>query len=241
MRRLSPSSDDPLRRRWCMVVDMSTAPKPRKDVMRNRALLLESADALIREHGLDLSLNAVAHHAGVGVGTVYRHFPDRAALIQALFEQRVERVAEILLAHIADDDPVAGIRAVVFEVCEMQASDRGVWELLSSGDQDAHRQVVQERLLPLVDQLVTRANSLGRMRLDFHANDLAVILWTGGALHAYLGSVAPEAWRRYIQLMLDGFLADDDPVRTSNDEAPLSFDEVDAAMRGWRPSTIRRD
>ena len=240
MRRASPSSD--VRpRRWCMVVDMSTAPKPRKDVLRNRALLLESADALIREHGLDLSLNAVAHHAGMGVGTAYRHFPDRAALIQAMFEQRVERVVEILSAHVDDDDPVAGLRAVVFEVCEMQAGDRGVWELLSSGDQDAHRQLVQERLLPLVGKLVDRANALGRMRLEFNVNDLAVIFWTGGALHAYLGAVAPGAWRRYIQLMLDGFLADDDPAREPNDTAPLSFDEVDAAMSGWNPSGRRRD
>lgn len=224
-----------------MVVDMSTAPRQRKDVLRNRALLLESADALIREHGMDLSLNAVAHHAGVGVGTVYRHFPDRAALIQAMFEQRVDLVEGVLKAHLADIDPIAGLRAVVFEICDMQTADRGVWELMSSGNEDTHRQVVESRLQPHIEQLAARANALGRLRLDFQTNDLAVIFWTGGALNAYLERVAPGAWRRYIQLMFDGYLADDDPAREPNDQAPLSFDQIDAAMRGWRPSATRRD
>jgi AcrR family transcriptional regulator len=208
----------------------------RKDVLRNRALLLESADAVIREHGMDLSLNAVAHHAGVGVGTVYRHFPDRAALITALFEQRVDRVYEILSSHVRDEDPVAGLRSAVFEICQMQATDRGVWQVASAGGGASHREIVQIRLLPITRKLVRRANATGRLRVRFDANDLPVLLWTGGALHAYLGAGSPTAWWRYVQLLFDSFLTDDDPARTPIEHKAPSVDQIDAAMRGWRPN-----
>ena len=170
----------------------TTSRTVRKDVLRNRALLLESADAVIREHGMDLSLNAVAHHAGVGVGTVYRHFPDREALIKAMFEQRVDRVYEIMSSHVKDEDPVEGLRAAVFEICQMQATDRGVWEVASAGGGESNREIVQTRLLPTARKLVRRANATGRLRVKFEANDLPVLLWTGGALHAYLGACHPR-------------------------------------------------
>ena len=214
----------------------TTARTVRKDVLRNRALLLESADAVIRENGMDLSLNAVAHHAGVGVGTVYRHFPDRDALIDAMFEQRVDRVYEILSAHVADDDPVEGLRAVVFEICQMQAADRGVWEVVTSGRRGSHREIVQTRLLPMTRKLVRRVNATGRLRVKFDANDLPVLLWAGGALHAYLGAVSPTAWWRYVQLLFDSFLTDDDPARTPIEHRAPTIAQIDAAMRGWRPS-----
>ncbi len=212
----------------------ATARTARKDVLRNRALLLESADAVIREHGMDLSLNAVARHAGVGVGTVYRHFPDREALIDAMFEQRVESVYEILSAHVTDDDPVEGLRAAVFDICQMQATDRGVWEVASAGRGESHREVVQARILPIARKLVRRANATGRLRVKFEANDLPVLLWTGGALHAYLGGVSPTAWWRYVQLLFDSFLTDDDPARTPIDHHAPTIDQIDVAMRAWR-------
>jgi AcrR family transcriptional regulator len=208
----------------------------RKDVLRNRALLLESADAVVRERGMDLSLNAVAHHAGVGVGTVYRHFPDREALIKAMFEQRVEQVYEIMASHIKDADPVEGLRAAVFDICRMQAFDQGVWEVAAAGSREPHREIIQTRLIPMARRLVRRANATGRLRVKFDANDLPVLLWTGGALHAYLGAVSPTAWWRYIQLMFDGFLSDDDPARTPIEHKAPSVDQIDAAMSGWRPN-----
>jgi AcrR family transcriptional regulator len=204
----------------------------RKDVLRNRALLLESADAVVRERGMDLSLNAVAHHAGVGVGTVYRHFSDREALITAMFEQRVESVHDIIAAHLADDDPVAGLRAVVLDICQMQAADRGVWEVVSQGSREAHREIVQSRLFPIAGRLVRRANATGRLRVKFETTDLPVMLWTGGALSTYLGGASPTAWRRYMQLMFDGFLADGDPARQAMTHKAPSVDQIDAAMRG---------
>ncbi len=215
---------------------MTTGPRAvRKDVLRNRALLIEAADEVIRENGMDLSLNAVAHHAGVGVGTVYRHFPDREALITAMFEQRVTQVCEVLSAHLKDEDPVAGLRATVFAICQMQATDRGIWEVVSAARAEPHREIVEARLLPLARKLVRRANATGRLRTKFDTNDLPVLLWTGGALNNYLRSVSPTAWWRYVQIMFDSYLADDDPVRRPIEHKALSVDQIDAAMRAWRP------
>ena len=214
-----------------MMLDMTSSSRGvRKDVLRNRALLLESADAIVREHGIDLSLNAVAHHAGVGVGTVYRHFPDRDALMQAMFLQRVEQVTAILSVYVKAADPVVGLRDAVFAICEMQTADRGIWDIVSAGSSEGHRETVQATVLPLATRLVKRANASRRLRYRFEVNDLPVLLWTGGAWHDYLGDDAPNAWRRYVRLMINSFLADDDPARVPPDERAPTLDQVDAAM-----------
>ncbi len=213
---------------------METRPRAvRKDVLRNRALLLESADSVVREHGMQLSLNAVAHHAGVGVGTVYRHFPDRDALVTAMLEQRLDRVCEILSTHVKDDDPVAGLRAAFLDICRMQATDRGIWEVVSAGNRPDGAPG-QTRLLSLARKLVKRANATGRLRVKFETNDLPVLLWTGGALNAYLRAAGPATSRRYVQLIFDGFLADDDPVRTPITQKAPTGDQIDVATRNWQ-------
>lgn len=208
----------------------------RQDVVRNRALLLEAADAVIREHGMDLSLNAVAHQAGVGVGTVYRHFPDRDALITAMFERRVDRVCEIMSSHVKDADPVAGLRDAYFDICRMQVTDRGVWEVVSAGSRPPDREVVQNRVFPIAQRLVRRANATGRLRTKFQTNDLPVLLWTSGALNAYLGAASPTLSWRYVQLLFDSFLSDDDPARTRIARRAPTADQIDVAIRNWQSS-----
>ena len=88
--------------------------------------------------------------------------------------------------------------------------------------------------MPIAGKLVRRANATKRLRVTFDVNDLPVLLWTGGALNSYLGPSAPTAWWRYIQLMVDSFLTDDDPARTAIIQKAPTIDQVDAAMRSWR-------
>src|SRR5579875_1512745 len=83
------------------------AGKPlRKDAERNRRRILDAARELFAERGLGVTLNDVAHHAGVGVGTVYRRFPDKTVLIESLFEERLEEIAERLRTAVADPDQI---------------------------------------------------------------------------------------------------------------------------------------
>ena len=116
----------------------------------------------------------------------------------------------------------------------MQATDRGVWDVVAARSREPHRDLVQDRVLPIANELVERANATGRLRVAFDVNDLPVLLWSGGALSGYLAAAAPNTWWRYIQLMFDSFLSDDDPVRTPIESKAPSFDEIDAAMRGWQ-------
>src|SRR5215468_12232436 len=86
------------------------APRPlRRDAERNRQLILRAASEVFTSRGLQASLDDVAQHAGVGVGTVYRRFPDKEALVEALFEERLDTMAGLAEQGLADPDPWAGL------------------------------------------------------------------------------------------------------------------------------------
>src|SRR5919199_5999469 len=106
------------------------APTLRKDAERNRQRILDAARELFAERGLGVTPNDIAHHADVGVGTVYRRFPDKALLIDALFEQRLEEIADIFRAALQDPDPWHGLTWLLERQYELQAKDRGLKEIL---------------------------------------------------------------------------------------------------------------
>lgn len=210
----------------------STPGTPRKDVARNRARLLTAADELVAEQGLDISFNELARRAGVGVGTVYRHFADREALIAAMLDQRLGVIAGILRAAAAADDPVAGFRQAVFEVCELQAVDRGMWEAIGrSGPQNIRS--AREQLLPASEQLVHRAQATGRFRPDFAATDLPMLFWISGAVSGFTGTVAPRTWRRYVEIILDGLTIRPDAEPLS--VPALTTEAMQDVLAAWRP------
>src|SRR5689334_20697525 len=108
----------------------STAPRPRKDVVRNRQRILDAAQELFAERGLGVTLHDIADRAGVGVGTIYRHFPDKAELIDLLFEERLERMEELAHQALADPDPWHAVVWFHERSLELQSRDRGLKELL---------------------------------------------------------------------------------------------------------------
>src|SRR5690348_18409526 len=105
----------------------------RKDAELNRRKILDAAGELFAQRGLGVTLNDIAHHAGVGVGTVYRRFPDKADLIEGLFEQRVQRIVELADAALEDPDPWSGLTRFIERTCELQAEDRAFKELVLAG------------------------------------------------------------------------------------------------------------
>ena len=96
----------------------------RRDAERNRQLILNAARELFAERGLGVTLNDVAHYAGLGVGTVYRRFPDKGQLIDALFEQRLEEIVRMLNDCLADPDPWHALTDFLERVLDKQAKDR---------------------------------------------------------------------------------------------------------------------
>src|SRR3954447_6550607 len=110
----------------CYGPAMATAePRERKDVVRNRQRIVDAAKELFAARGLGVTLHDIARHAGVGVGTIYRHFPDKAELIDLLFEEQVERMEELAHRALADPDPWHAVVWFHAQSLELQSRDRG--------------------------------------------------------------------------------------------------------------------
>ncbi|MCW3038673.1 MAG: transcriptional regulator, TetR family [Solirubrobacterales bacterium] len=207
----------------------------RKDAERNRLRILDAAREVFAEHGLTASLDQIAHHADVGVGTVYRRFPDKDALIDALFEQRMAdfgRLAEAALEH---EDAWEGLAHFLEQAVGMQAQDRGLKELLLSTGRGQERvAAVRDRIAPLVAQVVGRAKAEGALRADVVEFDVPMINMMLGTIADAARETNPELWRRYLALVLDGLRAER-PQPSALPVPPLGADDTDRVMACWKP------
>jgi AcrR family transcriptional regulator len=214
---------------------MSVADRPlRKDAERNRERILEAARELFAEHGLGVTLNDVAHHAGVGVGTVYRRFPDKAQLIDGLFEQRVQEIVAIAQAAKENPDPWQGLVSFLEQALELQAEDRAIKELILGGSGGLERvSRIRERMYPLVRELIIRAQDAGVLRPDIEPQDLPILQMMISEVIDVSREVEPELWRRFLTIMLDGLRARrSTPSQPGAPAVPLErLPEVMAAFR----------
>lgn len=187
-------------------------PKSRRlrvDAERNRAALLTAARAVFAEHGLGAPLEEVATRAGVGIATLYRRFPTREQLIAAALVERVTQYAELAEQALAVKDPWTGFVTFVEQVCALQAGDRGLSDLLSMA-MPANEEVERLRRLAngRVVELIERAKADGRLREDFTGEDLLLGLIAHAAIVQVTRRDAPQAWHRFVALMLHAFEPD---------------------------------
>jgi AcrR family transcriptional regulator len=207
----------------------------RRDAERNRQRILAAAQELFAERGLDVTLDDIAHHAGLGVGTVYRRFPSREHLVEVLFEQRIDELA----AH-ADDaliqaDSWQGLVDFLTHAAEAMAVNRGLHEVMVSSAYGHDRTAsARERLTPTVSRLIARAQADGHLRPDFDTGDLVIVHVMLGAVAEYSQHVQPRLWRRYLALLLDGLRTERD-TPSPLPEPALDEPAIDEAMRCWRP------
>ena len=208
----------------------------RRDAERNRQRILEAARAVFAERGLGATMDDVAHHAGVGVGTVYRRFPDKDLLIDALFEEGVASIVRLAEEALAHPDAWEALTGFLERTLTLQAHDRGLKELLLATERGRDRvRTMRERVRPVVEQLVTRAQDSGELRGDLDASDVALIQVMVSSVVDFTRDVEPEVWRRCLAVVLDGLRSSRD-APTPLPAKPLDRDQVDAAMRCWRPS-----
>jgi AcrR family transcriptional regulator len=181
----------------------------RKDAARNRQRILDAAYELFAARGLSVTLNDIAHYAGVGVGTVYRHFPDREQLIDGLFEQRIDEVAALLQEAVEDPDPWHGLTHFLEGNLALQAQDRGLRELILGAAGGFERLArARARLYPIGAQLIARAHDAGALRADIEPQDLPLIQLMLSSVIDVGQDVAPDLWRRYLAIVLRGLRAD---------------------------------
>jgi AcrR family transcriptional regulator len=179
----------------------------RADAERNRAKILEAAAQVFAEQGLDATLDEVAAAAGVGVGTVYRRFPDKDALIAALFDNAVDEIAN--LAHAAAKRPNSWEALVWFleEALQRQCSNRGLRDMLVNSTYGADRMAqAKSRIKPAIGMLVERAQHDGFLRDDVVDADFPIMEMMISFLGNMTATVAPDFWRRYLTIMLDGLV-----------------------------------
>ncbi len=177
----------------------------RADAERNRVRILAAARELFAARGLDVSLDDVAAQAGVGVGTVYRRFADKDALIEALFEARIAEVAGEARKALEADDPWAGFVAFMSRSCALQAADRGLKEALTTRGRGRERVAqARETIAPLAIQLMRRAQASGQLRADLGPFDVPLMQLMLGSVADATREVAPEYFERLLTIVLDG-------------------------------------
>jgi AcrR family transcriptional regulator len=211
----------------------------RRDAERNRRRILDAAAAVFAERGLGVTMDDIAHRAGVGVGTVYRRFPDKEELIDALFVDRIEALAALAEAGIAHDDPWEGLVWFMEQALIEQQRDRGLKELVLGATRgNGPTGHARERLAPLVTALFDRARASGQLRDDVEGVDTPVLQLMLGSVLDFSREVEPELWRRFLAIVLDGLRARRDDA-TPLPVAALDDDQLERAMATWRASPRR--
>jgi AcrR family transcriptional regulator len=188
-----------------MAVDPKTEERPlRADARRNRERILQAARFACAEHGASVQMDDVARGAGVGVGTVYRHFPTKEALIEALVAEKFRVTSDNIRRALEIDDPWEAFAEALRSNAEVMAADAGLRDaLIRLGPDVPHSDEARAELDELGGRLISRAQAAGALREDVTAQDI-------GALMAGLcTSMAHPGldWRRHLELLLDGLRA----------------------------------
>ena len=191
---------------------MSTSTRPlRADAARNRAKIVDAAKAAFSERGLETQMEDIARLAEVGVGTLYRHFPTKDALVRALIVDKMERMAEAAKEALdGDADPWEAFRSVLWRGAEQTHQDRALAQVFASQPQEAFRSALEDEteLAERMAELLRRAQDAGSARRDVSAEDIPIVMCGVGAVVQN-----GRSWQRYMSLMLDGFRnADCDPL-----------------------------
>jgi AcrR family transcriptional regulator len=183
--------------------------KPRSDALRNRVRILEVAKGAFTRRGAATSLDDIAKEAGVGAGTLYRHFPTRDALIEAVYRSEVEKLAAAARGFIAAMSPMEALRAWLLLFVDYVAAKHIIAPALNSVTGGPSRLYEGSRSLVhrAMEELVKRAKESGDVRRDIDASDLlrAVI----GV--SYVGS--PGDWQQSARRLVDILLAGSRPAK----------------------------
>ncbi|WP_210583210.1 TetR/AcrR family transcriptional regulator [Streptomyces sp. GESEQ-35] len=176
----------------------------RADAVRNRLRIVEAAQALFEERGIDVPLDEIAERAEVGAGTLYRRFPTREDLLEAVFEDELRKWATIAEEALACEDPWVGFSTFIERICATMATDRGFSDLiimkLPTSQVTASLCARQTRALA---DLVLRAQEAGALREDFVVEDIFLFLMANAGVSQVTHCAAPHAWRRLVAFLLE--------------------------------------
>jgi AcrR family transcriptional regulator len=205
----------------------------RADAQRNRRRILDAAKALFAERGLDVSMDDIATAAGVGVGTAYRRFRNRDEIVDAIFDEEMAAMEARVRAAREDPDAWHGFAGFLEHSLRVQAENRGLKQLLYSSATGREKLAqLRARMLPVLAEVIARAQRDGGLREEVEPGDVPVLSFMIGAVIDFTGPVAGDLWERYLTLLLDALRPG---ARTPLPHAALDREQLEAAMECWRP------
>lgn len=193
----------------------------RIDARNNRDRIVHAAAEAFAERGLDISMAAIARRAGVGVATLFRRFPTKTALVEAVFARQFRACGDLLSEALADPDPWRAFCSLLESVRRMQVADRGFAEAFiiagSPGAETDERIVFAEQGFAV---LVQRAKDAGRLRADFSLPDLILVLLSIGGVATGPPALADVGSQRLLGYLIESFAAQPGVERRTLPAAP---------------------
>jgi AcrR family transcriptional regulator len=200
----------------------------RRDAQERRDKLLAAAQREFAAHGVDASLEKIARDAGVAIGTLYRHFPTRLDLLMAAFKPRLQEFLDGANKALEIDDPWEGFVYYLENLFGMQAGDRGFNDFLSRRFTDnAETERIHDQMCRQIEDVLARVQQAGEARPDITQADIINLIWSNGRIIDATSATAPNAWRRYLYLMLDAYRAE---RAHSLPEPPMTNEQLYDAM-----------
>jgi AcrR family transcriptional regulator len=204
----------------------------RADARRNREKVLAAAEALFADNGVKVQIEQVASRAGVGVGTVCRHFPTKEVLVEAVLTGIWQSLLDDAQAALADPDPASGFRHFVVTLADFQSRHRVLAEQMAANIELPISAVrLNDAITEAITELVTRAQQAGAIRSDIGPADMALLF--AGIAHAaaLAGDIDRTLRQRYLAIVLDG-LRPLDPTPLPG--RPLGFGDLNRRNRSPR-------
>jgi AcrR family transcriptional regulator len=175
----------------------------RADAVRNRALLLAAAADEFAERGLDASVADIARRAGVGKGTVFRHFATKEDLLAAIVLERIDKLNAVGERLLEAADPGAALLEFL-TVAAHQRQQRDLSFLHEANELNAEATRVRAQMFQTIHTLVDRARQHGAVRADITGTDVILLMCAPNHVTSYLPDAPPDLWQRYLAIIFDG-------------------------------------
>jgi len=201
----------------------------RADARRNRERILEAGYAIFAEVGVDAQMSDIAEAAGLGVATLYRNFPTKEALVNAMVHDRLARCAEVAREAARHEDPWQALVHCFQFIANLQLENRVLSQFIAgriAGSDDLVTQ--RDAMYEAVGEIVARAHASGVLRQDANVSDVRMALVACARVSSSESVLAQRLVRRYVSIVLDGFRA---PGREPLEGPPLTIDESEEAFR----------